>query len=191
MCLDMGLGWRSCEISAQLGMWMCVRVTIRLVGKQIETSPMERTNMRNTRKATLLLSALLATGAMFAQAQAVPADQQPTAQAPAGAAMHGPADPAKEARRMGKELGLTKDQVAQIQPILQDRVTQMQALRADTSLAPADRRMKAKGLMDDSKAKIEAVLNDQQKQQYEQMLANRKAKRQQQMQPPPAQQPGA
>ncbi len=101
--------------------------------------------MTNSRKATFILAALLSTGAVFAQAQAAPADQQPTAQAPAGAAMHGPADPAKEARRMGKELGLTKDQVAQIQPILQDRVTQMQALRADTSLAPADRRMKAKG----------------------------------------------
>lgn len=140
--------------------------------------------MTNSRKATFFLAALLSTGAVFAQAQAAPADQQPTTQAPAaGAGMHGPVDPAKAARRMGKELGLTKDQVAQIQPILQDRASQMQALKADTSLAPADRRTKAKGVMDDSKTKIEAVLNDQQKQQYEQMLAARKAKHQQKQQP--------
>jgi protein CpxP len=145
---------------------------------------MERTKMTNSRKATFILGALLATSAAFAQAQAAPADQQPTAQAPAGGGMRGPADPAKEAKRLGKELGLTKDQMAQIQPILQDRANQMQALRADTSTAPADRRAKAKGIMDDSKTKIEALLNDQQKQQYEQMLANRKAKRQQQNQPP-------
>jgi protein CpxP len=134
---------------------------------------------------------LLATGAAFAQAQqAPPADQQPAMQGqPSGPGMRGPADPAKEAKRLGKELGLTQDQVTQIQPILQDRETQMQALRADTTLQQADRRAKAKGIMDDSKGKIEAVMNDQQKQQYEQMLANRKAKRQQQGQPP-AQQPG-
>jgi protein CpxP len=147
--------------------------------------------MTNSRKATFILGALLSTGVVFAQLQAAPADQQPTAQAPAGAGMHGPADPAKEAKRMGKELGLTKDQVAQIQPILQDRETQMQALRADTSLQQPDRRTKAKGIMEDSKGKIEAVLNDQQKQQFEQMLAARKAKHQQQGQQPPAQQPGA
>jgi periplasmic protein CpxP/Spy len=146
--------------------------------------------MTNSRKATFILGALLATSAAFAQAQAAPADQQPSAQAPAGGGMRGPVDPAKEAKRLGKELGLTKDQVAQIQPILQDRANQMQALRADASVAPADRRAKAMGIMDDSKTKIEALLNDQQKQQYEQMLANRKAKRQQQNQPP-AQQPGA
>jgi len=142
--------------------------------------------MTNSRKASFILATLLSTGAVFAQAQAAPADQQPTAQAPAGGGMHGnmDMDPAKEAKRLGKELGLTNDQVTQIQPILQDRATQMQALRADTSTAPADRRAKAKGIMDDSKTKIEALLNDQQKQQYEQMLANRKAKRQQQNQPP-------
>jgi hypothetical protein len=152
---------------------------------------MERTNMTNSRKATFILAALLSTGAVFAQAQAAsPTTDPATTQAPAGGGMHRDADPAKEAKRLGKELGLTKDQVTQIQPILQDRANQMQALRADASTAPADRRAKAKGIMDDSKGKIEALLNDQQKQQYEQMMANRKAKRQQQNQPP-AQQPGA
>ena len=155
--------------------------------------------MTNSRKATLFLGALLASGAAFAQAQQpVPSDQQPPSQvAPAptgngaGGGMHREADPTKEAKRLGKELGLNKTQVTQILPILQDRETQMQALRSDTSVAPADRRAKAKGIMDDSKAKLEAVMTDQQKQQFEQMQAARRAKRQQQnQQQPPAQQPG-
>ncbi|MGA2249500.1 hypothetical protein [Terracidiphilus sp.] len=152
--------------------------------------------MTNSRKATFILAALLSTGAVFAQAQAAPADQQPasqqpTGQAPAGGDMHRDADPTKEARRLGKELSLSKTQVTQILPILQDRATQMQALRTDSSVAPADRRTKAKGIMDDSNAKLEAVMTDQQKQQYEEMLAARRAKRQQQNQQQPAQQPGA
>ena len=149
--------------------------------------------MTNSRKATFILGALLSTGAVFAQAQAAPADQQPTAQAApaAGNGMHRDADPTKEAKRLGKELGLNKTQMTQILPILQDRANQMQTLRADASVAPVDRRAKAKGIMDDSKNKIEAVLTDQQKQQYEEMMAARKAKHQQQGQQPPAQQPGA
>ena len=45
--------------------------------------------MTNSRKASFILAALLSTGAVFAQAQAAPADQQPAAQAPAGGGMHG------------------------------------------------------------------------------------------------------
>ncbi|WP_058185786.1 hypothetical protein [Terracidiphilus gabretensis] len=158
--------------------------------------------MTNSCKATLFrplfLATLLATGAAFAQAQQpVPSDQQPPSQvapAPAGngagGGMHRDADPTKEAKRLGKELGLNKTQVTQILPILEDRANQMQTLRTDASVAPADRRTKAKGIMDDSRAKLEAVMTDQQKQQFEQMQAARKAKRQQQGQQPPAQQPG-
>ena len=67
------------------------------------------------------------------------------------------------------------DQVAQIKPILEARQQQMQGLRSDTSLAPQDRRAKAQEIMQDSKTKIEAVLNDTQKQQFEQMLQERRA----------------
>lgn len=70
---------------------------------------------------------------------------------------------------------MTGDQVAQIKPILEARQQQMQSLRSDSSLAPEDRRVKAHGIMEDSKNKIEAVLNDTQKQQFEQMLEERRA----------------
>jgi len=76
-----------------------------------------------------------------------------------------------------KKLGLSQDQVAQIKPVLEDRTQKMQALRADASLSPQDRRAKAQDIMQDSKNKIEAVLNDTQKQQFEQMLAERRGHR--------------
>jgi hypothetical protein len=88
---------------------------------------------------------------------------------------HRQMDPAKQAKHLGKKLGLSRDQVAQIQPILVDRRQQMQTLRADTSLAPQNRRAKIQSIMQDSEAKIEALLNDTQKQQFEQMLQERRA----------------
>lgn len=135
----------------------------------------------NMCKATLVLGALLTTGAMFASAQAAdtasPAAQDAQTQ-PAAPQRHRGMNPNRQAKRLAKQLNLSQDQVSQIEPILADRDQQMQALRGDSSIAPADRRAKAKGIMDDSNSKIEAVLNDQQKQQYEQMLAARRSRRQ-------------
>jgi periplasmic protein CpxP/Spy len=131
----------------------------------------------NMLKATLVLGALLTTGAMFVSAQDTAAPATQDTQTQANAPKRG-MNPERQAKRLGKQLNLSQDQVSQIEPILADRDQQMQALRGDSSLAPADRRAKAKGIMDDSNSKIEAVLNDQQKQQYEQMLASRRAHRQ-------------
>ena len=44
---------------------------------------------------------------------------------------HRVADPAREARHLGKKLGLSSDQVAQLTPILADRTEQIKSLRAD------------------------------------------------------------
>jgi periplasmic protein CpxP/Spy len=145
-----------------------------------------------TRNLALLLGACLTTGACLAQ-QADP--NQTPAQAPAATAQQTapshPRNPDKQAKHLGKQLGLTRDQVAQIRPILADRQQQFQALQADTSLNPQDRRAKRQAIQQDSKAKIEAVLNDTQKQQYEQMLAERRAHRKNQQQAPQTQaQPG-
>jgi Spy/CpxP family protein refolding chaperone len=81
---------------------------------------------------------------------------------------------------MAKQLKLTPDQQSKIEPILADRAQQIQSVRSDTTLAVNDRKAKLHSIRQDSDSKIEAVLNDTQKQQYEQIKQNRKANRRQQ-----------
>jgi Spy/CpxP family protein refolding chaperone len=127
---------------------------------------------QKTRTATLILGALLSTGLVLAQTGA--ASPAPDPQAQSGDS-HRNFDPNQQAAHLGKRLGLSDDQVAQIKPILANRFQQMQTLRADTSLTQQDRHTKVQALMQDSNNKIEAVLNDTQKQQFEQMLAQRRS----------------
>ena len=136
-------------------------------------------------KATIFLGALLFAGPLVAQAPAPNQPMNTTEQAAQTQSdQHQPdRDPAKQATHLGKQLRLSKDQVAQITPILADRQQKLQDLRVDTSLRPRVRRNKAKEILKDSTAKIEAVLNDTQKQQYEQMIADRRSHRNRQ---PPA-----
>ena len=131
-----------------------------------------------TTKATIIFGALLSAGALLAQAP--DPNQAPAANAPQVTQTqpgrhHRTMDPAQRAAHLGKRLGLSSDQVAQLQPILADRQQQMQGLRADTSLTQQDRHAKARAIMQDSKSKIEALMTDTQKQQFEQMLAERRA----------------
>src|SRR5258708_5421760 len=133
-----------------------------------------------TTKATIVLGALLSSGMLVAQAPANPNPdtQLSTQSAPQAAPQQGMGrqhemNPNKQAHHLAKELGLSKDQVQQIKPILADRDQQIMSLRGDANLAPQDRREKMRSIQQDSKSKIEAVLNDSQKQQFEQMMANR------------------
>jgi periplasmic protein CpxP/Spy len=122
---------------------------------------------------SLAFSAILFTGLMSgaAMAQTDGSAQQPTTQAapPAGGEMRHAMNPDKQLKHLSKRLSLSADQQNQIRPILVDRQQQMQALRQDQSLSARDRMSKAKSVRDDSNAKLEAVLNDQQKQQFEQL----------------------
>jgi len=134
----------------------------------------------NSTKATIILGALLSATVMFAQAP--DSSQAPAANAPQGAPaqpanQHRNFDPSQFAAHLGQRLGLSSDQVAQITPILTACKQQMQTLRADASLSQQDRHTKAHAIMQDTNSKIEAVLNDTQKQQFEQMLAERRAHR--------------
>jgi periplasmic protein CpxP/Spy len=133
----------------------------------------------NATKATIILGALLSASIVFAQA---PDSSQAPAANSAQAAPSQPGNqhrnfsPQQFAAHLGKRLGLSGDQVAQITPILMTRQQQMQTLRADTSLSVQDRHTKAHAIMQDTNSKIEAVLTDPQKQQFEQMLAQRRAR---------------
>ncbi len=142
---------------------------------------------RNATKATIVLGALLSAGILLAQAP--DATQAPDANAPQAAQTqpgnsHHNFDPSQMAAHLGQRLSLTSDQVAQITPILANRQQQMQSLRADASLTPQDRHAKARAIMQDSNSKIEALLNDTEKQQYEQMLAQRRNHQHRQAQAP-------
>jgi protein CpxP len=143
----------------------------------------------NIRSSSLTLGVLFCTGLLMAQA---PGQNQPevgiapqTAQSSQPVAQGAPqqqepqhaVNPARAARRLGKQLGLTQDQVEQIRPIIADRQQQMESIRDDASLMPRDRRMKMRSVMEDSRNKIEALLTDSEKQQFEQMLANRREHR--------------
>jgi periplasmic protein CpxP/Spy len=146
-----------------------------------------------TRHLSIALGLILSAGLAIAQApdpnqtQAEPAPQttqtSPLAaeSAPPLQQQHAP-DPARMANHLGKQLGLTPDQIAQLQPILADRQQAVEGLRSDTTLAPRERRMKMRSIQQDSRNKIEALLTDSQKQQYEQMLQDRRGHRRQ---PPP------
>ena len=130
----------------------------------------------NTKTISMLLGALLATGTALAQ---VPDQTQPSNAPQAAQTEQGhhrkAANPDRMAKHLGKKLGLSTEQVTQLKPILEDRQQQMQSLRTDSSLTPQDRHAKAHGIMQDSKTRIEALLNDTQKQQFEQMLQERRA----------------
>jgi Spy/CpxP family protein refolding chaperone len=123
----------------------------------------------------MLLGAVLATGAALAQApdQSQPSSAAQATQSTNPRAHHAP-NPDRMAKHLSKKLNLSSEQVAQIKPVLEDRAQQMQTLRADTSLSQQDRRTKAHQIMQDSNTKIEAVLNDTQKQQFEEMLQQRR-----------------
>ena len=122
-------------------------------------------------RTTFILGALLSAGMLLAQAPTT--TQAPAVQSQPGN-NHRNFDPGQQAGHLGQRLGLTSDQVAQIKPILADRFQRMQTLRADNSVSQQDRHAKVQAIMQNANSEIEALLNDTQKQQFEQMLAQRR-----------------
>ncbi len=90
-------------------------------------------------------------------------------------------DPDRQLAHLTKTLNLSTDQQTQIKPILPDRQQKMQALWQDQSLSRQDRRSKAVAIQQDTKTRLEAALNDQQKQQFDEMQAKMQARRQHRM----------
>ena len=88
-------------------------------------------------------------------------------------------DPAQQLEGMTKRYNLSADQQTQLKPILASQQQQMQALRGDSSLSREDRMTKMQSIRADTKTKIEAVLNDDQKKQFE---ADQQRMQQQRMQ---------
>jgi Spy/CpxP family protein refolding chaperone len=149
-----------------------LRVSTFAMAGECTNGRMGEKQMNNSTKATVALGVLLSAGMAFVFAQAPDANQSA---APTQPGQHRNFDPNQQAAHLGQKLGLSSDQVAQIKPILADRFQKMQALRSDASLTQEDRHSKVQAIMQDSNSKIEALLSDTQKQQFEQMLAERRS----------------
>jgi periplasmic protein CpxP/Spy len=123
--------------------------------------------MRN-KLCTLALAGLLsiAGGAAFAQDNATP----PAPQQGQGYG-HRMMNPDEQLKHLTKQLDLTAEQQTQIKPLLENQQQQAMQLRQDQALSPQDRHAKMMAIHTDTKGKIEAVLNDTQKQKYEAMQA--------------------
>lgn len=104
-------------------------------------------------------------GAAFA----TPIQDSPAADSPPAAAGQHVADPQRQAEHLARKLQLTPQQTAAIEPILDSRAQQMQHLRADTSMDPRTRRSQMRALKQNTEQQLQAVLNDSQRQQYQQM----------------------
>jgi periplasmic protein CpxP/Spy len=86
-------------------------------------------------------------------------------------------DADQQLQRLTRRLDLSSTQQSQIKPILEDRQQKMQALHQDESISQTDKRTQAKSIRDDTNGKIEAVLNDNQKQKFEAMQEKKSEKK--------------
>ena len=75
----------------------------------------------------------------------------------------------EQVKRLADRLNLSDDQQSKIKPILEDQRQQMASLREDTSLSREDRMSKMRSIRESTTSKISAILNDDQKKQYEAM----------------------
>lgn len=144
-----------------------------------------KNSMRNTLFALALggMIAVSANAALYAQdngAQTNP-PQTSTQQSPRHFHRGHRMNPDRQLAHLSKTLDLTADQQAQIKPILVNRQQQMKALWQDQSLSRQDKRAKAQAIQQDTRTQLEAALNDQQKQKFEEMRAKMQARREQRM----------
>ena len=121
----------------------------------------------------IALSGLLATGLTLGSAAAFAQQDSPAPDASAqqpgngsGRMGHMQMTPDEQLARMTKRYDLSADQQTQIKPILADTHQQMMTLRQDSSMSREDKMAKMKTIRDDANTKIQAVLNDTQKQKF-------------------------
>ena len=117
---------------------------------------------------------------------------------PAAAASHGdppppPPDPVEEAKAVVREIANIRERLAlsayqqnKIRDIFTARQNQIAALRADPSLLQPARREKVKAVRADAEAKFRAVLNENQLDEYEEILKERRERAVEQQKNPPS-----
>jgi len=140
--------------------------------------------MRNKILAIALggMVALGAQAALNAQDQTQPQATTPQHQGQWGHGHRHRMDPQHQLQHLTKALDLSADQQAQILPILTDRQQKMQALWQNQSLSRQDRHAQVQAIQQDTTTRLEATLNDQQKQTFEAMRAKMQARMQERRQ---------
>lgn len=127
----------------------------------------------------VLSMALCVPAALLAQDSAPPPDSQGTAaqqsspgEQPMG--RHRGRSPERQLKHLTQQLNLTADQQQQMLPILQDQQKRMDSIRSDSNLDPQQRRAQMRDTMMESHQKMEAIMTDSQKQQFEQSMQQRR-----------------
>jgi septal ring factor EnvC (AmiA/AmiB activator) len=111
-----------------------------------------------------IASLLLGTCALYAQEPA-----------PQGGGQYGRGQmPTADQRlqRMTQALDLSEDQQQKIKPILENESTQMQSLRADSSMSQDDRMAKMKQIRETTTSQINPILNADQQKKYAEMASH-------------------
>jgi periplasmic protein CpxP/Spy len=137
-------------------------------------------------KRTILPAALalvLAGSVAFGQQTTPAPDAQQPADAPAH--HHHKPNPERETARLTKQLNLTSDQAAKVQPILADRDQKLEALWSNTALAPQDKHQQMRAIHESTKQQLDAVLTPDQVQQLKSMRHGHRGNGQDQPPTPP------
>jgi protein CpxP len=126
--------------------------------------------------AVALCSAGLMVSASIAQQDATPPppDAQQQGPPPGG---HRGWDLERRVEMMQRRLSLTPDQTSQVKAIFDDGHSRMEALHANTSLAPQDRRTQGQAIREDMNTKVRAVLTPDQKTKFDEMQAREREHR--------------
>jgi Spy/CpxP family protein refolding chaperone len=127
----------------------------------------------------LLLSTSLA---LALSASLAFAQQQNTAPAPK-AKHHHTHNPQREAAKISKELNLSSDQTAKLEPILADRDNKIAALKNDTTISHVAMEQQMHAIHQQTRQQLVAVLTPDQMQQLRSMHHGKGRDRQQQSAP--------
>jgi len=106
-----------------------------------------------------LMFATIVTGSLFAGGAALQAqDAPPTTTPPAAAKTR----PSFNLDALTKQLDLTDAQKPKVKEVIDDLTKKLRELHQDTSIAPADKRAKAKAIRDEVTTKLKDILTPEQ-----------------------------
>lgn len=131
--------------------------------------------MKQIRQAILFAVCMLAVGLWAQQSQPTQTDEHQHMGMGQGKGHgmgqgHGMMSVDEHLQMLGQKLNLTDDQKAKIRPILEQHLKDRDAIMKDQSLSPEQRHDKMKASMDAAHAKIDPILNDEQKKELAQMM---------------------